>query len=76
MKLYLPPFATPSCFTLHFIVVGAPQRMWALQKLRKLMTSHFGPNINVNMLINSPTADGLESDAQKGYGMVSNDFTQ
>ena len=48
--------------------------MWALQKLRKLMTSHFGPNINVNMLINSPTADGLESDAQKGYGMVSNDF--
>ena len=26
------------------------------------MTSHFGPNINVNMLINSPTVDGLESD--------------
>ena len=48
--------------------------MWALQKLRKLMTSHFGPNINVNMLINSPTSDGLESDAQKDYGMVSNDF--
>ena len=53
------------------IIVGAQQRMWALQKLRKLMTSHFGPNINVNMLLNSPTVDGLESDAQKGYSMVS-----
>ena len=73
---YICTVCYPIVFHTHFIVVGAPQRMWALQKLRKLMTSHFGPNINVNMLINSPTADGLESDAQKGYGMVSNDFTQ
>lgn len=46
--------------------------MWALQKLRNLMTSHFGPNINVNMLLTSPTAEGgVDGDAQKGYGIVS-----
>ena len=44
--------------------------MWALQKLRKLMTSQFGPDINVNALLASPTGDGPDPDSTRGYGMV------
>ena len=46
--------------------------MWALQKLRKLMTAHFGPNINVNALLASPTAEEADSEGQKAYNMVGN----
>ena len=53
-----------------FSFSGATQRMWALQKLRKLMTSQFGPDINVNALLASPTGDGPDPDSTRGYGMV------
>ena len=39
------------------ILTGAVQRMWALKKLRKLMTTHFGPNINVSSLLASPAGE-------------------
>ncbi len=55
---------------LRFRFPGAPQRMWALQKLRTLMTAHFGPNINVNMLLSSPI-DVADQEGQKGYNIVS-----
>ncbi len=41
--------------------------MWALQKLRQLMTSHFGANINVTALLSSPTGEGTDSDARKTF---------
>ena len=41
--------------------------MWALQKLRKLMTSHFGPNINVNVLLSSPSGDCADLESAKVY---------
>ncbi len=45
--------------------------MWALQKLRKLMTAHFGANININVLLQSPSTEGTEVDPQKPISMVS-----
>jgi len=46
--------------------------MWALKKLRKLMTSHFGANINVSSLLASPTGETAESDSQKSYSVSIN----
>lgn len=37
--------------------LAASQRMWALQRLRKLMTSAFGATINVHALLNTSTPD-------------------
>ncbi len=34
------------------------------------MTAHFGPNINVNMLLSSPI-DVTDQEGQKGYNIVS-----
>lgn len=47
--------------------LGAVQRMWALRKLRNLMTSHFGSDINVQSLLASPTAETPATDAAKAY---------
>ena len=55
---------TPICYP----VLGAQQRMWALKKLRQLMMTHFGSNINVSMLIASPTTD--MPDDPKDFNMV------
>lgn len=44
------------CFT------GSSQRMWALQKLRKLMTSSSDQIVNVNTLLASPTLETAEPD--------------
>ena len=42
--------------------------MWALKKLRKLMMTHFGANINVSLLIASPT--GELPDDPKDFNVV------
>jgi hypothetical protein len=38
--------------------------MWALRKLRNLMMSHFGPNINVKSLLASPTGEVADADSK------------
>ena len=35
--------------------------MWVLKKLRQLITSHFGDNVNVMSLIQTPTAEQPEA---------------
>ena len=49
--------------------------MWALQKLRQLMTSQIGSDIKVNALLASPTGDALEPEPSRGYSMVSGPWT-
>lgn len=45
--------------------LGAPQRMWALQKLRKIMAVNYGVSFNVNTLMSSPTADTPEQESSR-----------
>lgn len=40
--------------------LGAAQRMWALQKLRRLITVNFGQTLNVNDLLGSPSLESTE----------------
>lgn len=44
------------------IFTGSSQRMWALQKLRKLMTYSADQIVNVNTLLASPTVEISESE--------------
>lgn len=49
---------------------GATQRMWALQKLRRLMAINIRQtNLNVNDLLTSPTQDATE-DTARPFAMV------
>ena len=50
---------------------GANQRMWALHKLRKLMSAYCGPLINVNALLSSPTSESPEPEVPRPFHMVS-----
>ncbi|XP_052829652.1 E3 ubiquitin-protein ligase HERC2 isoform X3 [Octopus bimaculoides] len=45
--------------------LGAQQRMWALQKLRKIMAVNYGVNLNVNTLISSPTTDSPDQETSR-----------
>ncbi|XP_074649618.1 E3 ubiquitin-protein ligase HERC2-like [Tubulanus polymorphus] len=45
--------------------LGASQRMWALQKLRTLINTFFGPNINITTLLSNSTIESPESDSAR-----------
>lgn len=49
--------------------------MWALQKLRKLMAANYGPAINVNALLASPSVESPDSEIPKPYSSVSSKLT-
>ncbi|XP_048243824.1 E3 ubiquitin-protein ligase HERC2-like isoform X1 [Haliotis rufescens] len=49
--------------------LGANQRMWALHKLRKLMAANFGPSINVNALLASPTSESPDQEMPRTYSV-------
>ncbi|KAL3879973.1 hypothetical protein ACJMK2_032247, partial [Sinanodonta woodiana] len=49
--------------------LGAEQRMWALQKLRKLMAANFGQTLNVNDLLSSPSVDIPDTDTPRQLTM-------
>ncbi|KAL8607282.1 hypothetical protein ACOMHN_047613 [Nucella lapillus] len=51
--------------------LSANQRMWALHKLRKLMSTCCGPLINVNDLLSSPTSDSPEPELARPFHMLS-----
>ena len=53
-----------------YFLAGAAQRMWALQKLRKLMAANFGDAINVNALLSSPSIDTSEPEDTRPFSMV------
>ena len=53
-------------------VLGATQRMWALHKLRKLMSTYCGQMINVNALLSSPAADSPEPEVPRQFHVVRN----
>jgi hypothetical protein len=52
------------------ILTGAAQRMWALQKLRRLISANFGQTLNVNELLLSPTLD-TDQDLSRSFSVVS-----
>ncbi|XP_021378315.1 E3 ubiquitin-protein ligase HERC2-like isoform X2 [Mizuhopecten yessoensis] len=50
--------------------LGASQRMWALQKLRKLMAASFGDqSINVNALLASPSLESPDQEIPRPFTM-------
>ncbi|KAL5011340.1 hypothetical protein ScPMuIL_009891 [Solemya velum] len=51
--------------------LGATQRMWALQKLRKLMAANYIQSLNVNVLLASPTAETPDPDPPRPYPLLS-----
>ncbi|XP_060607151.1 E3 ubiquitin-protein ligase HERC2-like isoform X1 [Ruditapes philippinarum] len=48
--------------------LGAAQRMWALQKLRRLISANFGQTLNVNELLLSPTLD-TDQDLSRSFSV-------
>lgn len=40
-----------SCFASVLFCAAAGHRMWALQRLRKLLTTEYGQSININRLL-------------------------
>lgn len=44
--------------------------MWALHKLRKLMSTYCGPLINVNALLSSPSSECPEPDIPRPFHLV------
>lgn len=56
---------------LLLLVTGAHQRMWALHKLRKLMSMYCGSFVNVNALLSSPAMEGPEPELTRPFHLVS-----
>lgn len=54
---------------IYACVLGAAQRMWALQKLRRLISANFGQTLNVNEILLSPS-ESAEQDMSRSFSVV------
>ncbi|GAB1604494.1 E3 ubiquitin-protein ligase HERC2-like [Argonauta hians] len=65
----VPRLAAALAACAQLSTLGAQQRMWALQKLRKIMAVNYGVNFNVNTLISSPTSDSPDQETSRNPAM-------
>ncbi|XP_064637694.1 E3 ubiquitin-protein ligase HERC2-like isoform X2 [Lineus longissimus] len=63
--------ALASCAQLSSL--GASQRMWALQKLRSLISTNFGAGLDISALLSSPAAESPEPELPRSPSLAFND---
>jgi len=51
-------------------IPGASQRMWALQKLRRLISVNAGQTLNVTDLLSPSSQEGPDQDSQRPVAAV------
>ncbi|KAK7097783.1 E3 ubiquitin-protein ligase HERC2-like isoform X3 [Littorina saxatilis] len=67
----IPRLAASLAACAQLSCLSANQRMWALHKLRKLMSAYCGPLINVNALLSSPTSESPEPEVPRSFHVLS-----